>query len=182
MRHRVNTRKLNRSSSHRKALLANLVSSLVLDDRIETTLTKAKAAARLADRMVTLAKKNTLASRRRAVSILRRREAVKKLFDEIGPRFTERQGGYTRVLKLASFRRGDGARTALLLFSEEAPGVAPEKAKAKGKTKAKAQPEVAPELKEENAPAAETAPAPKVRRVRKKKAKPSEPEKGGAEE
>ncbi len=181
MRHRVNTRKLNRSSSHRKALLANLVSSLVLDDRIETTLTKAKAAARLADRMVTLAKKNTLASRRRAVSILRRREAVKKLFEEIGPRFTERQGGYTRVLKMASFRRGDGARTALLLFSEEAPGVAPEKAKAKAKPKVKAQPEAEPELKEEAV--AETAPAPKVRRVRKKKAKPSEePEKGGAEE
>lgn len=182
MRHRVNTRKLNRSSSHRKALLANLVSSLVLDDRIETTLTKAKAAARLADRMVTLAKKNTLASRRRAVSILRRREAVKKLFDEIGPRFTERQGGYTRVLKLASFRRGDGARTALLLFSEEAPGVAPEKTKTKAKTKAKAQPEAAPELKEETVPAAETAPAPKVRRVRKKKAKPAEPEKDRTEE
>jgi len=190
VRHRVDTLKLNRSSSHRRALLANLVSSLILEDKIETTEVKAKAAARMADKMVTLAKKNTLAARRQAVSILRRKDAVKKLFDEIGPRFAERNGGYTRVLKLAAFRRGDGARTALVLFSED--GSAPP---AKGGKTAGRSRQAAPAAKAstgksatkaaasspKKAPSAET---PKPARTRKKKSEtdPEKAEKKSAED
>ncbi len=122
MRHRKKTIKLNRTSAHRSALLANMVSSLIREEVIITTLAKANAAQPLAEKMVTLAKRDTLAARRRAIQILRDKEAVQKLFAEIGPRFTERDGGCTRMLKLARCRRGDGATLARLSFlDEEAP-------------------------------------------------------------
>lgn len=119
MRHRKKTVKLNRTSSHRKALFANMVSSLIEEEAIITTIAKARAAQPIAEKMVTLAKRNTLATRRRAISILRNKDAVHKLFSEIGPRFTDRPGGYTRILKLACGRRGDGAEMARLSFLDE---------------------------------------------------------------
>jgi len=119
VRHRKKTVKLNRTSAHRKALLANLVSSLIREETITTTIAKARSARPLAEKMVTLAKRNTLATRRRAIQVLRNREAVKKLFSEIGPRFTDRPGGYTRLLKIARGRHGDGAQMARLSFLEE---------------------------------------------------------------
>ena len=119
MRHRKKTVKLNRTSSHRKALFANMVSSLIREEAIVTTVAKARAAQPIAEKMVTLAKRDTLATRRRAISILRDKGAVYKLFAEIGPRFTDRSGGYTRLLKLARGRRGDGAEMARLSFLDE---------------------------------------------------------------
>ena len=119
MRHRKNTVKLNRTSSHRRAMLANMVSSLIREEAIVTTRAKAKAAQPLAEKMVTLARSGSLAARRRAISILRDETAVRKLFAEIGPRFADRAGGYTRILKMARPRRGDGAELARLAFLDE---------------------------------------------------------------
>jgi large subunit ribosomal protein L17 len=119
VRHRKKTLKLNRTSSHRTALLANLVSSLIREEAITTTVAKACAAQPLAEKMVTLAKRDTLATRRRAIQVLRDKDAAKKLFSEIGPRFADRVGGYTRLLKLARGRRGDGAPMARLSFLDE---------------------------------------------------------------
>lgn len=137
MRHRKKTLKFNRTSAHRKALLHNLVASLIREERIVTTVARAKAASSLADRMVTLAKNDSVAARRRAFRILGDRNLVKKLFGEIGPRFTGRPGGYTRVLKMASFRRGDGSARALLAFTEEGEKVKPSSPSKKEKKKAK---------------------------------------------
>lgn len=128
MRHRKKTVKLSRTSSHRQAMLANMVSSLIKEEAITTTRAKAKAAQPLAEKLVTLARGSTLAGRRRAVSILRDKEAAKKLFDEIAPRFAGRPGGYTRLLKLARPRRGDAAEMVRLAFIDAA-GPAPAKEK-----------------------------------------------------
>ena len=117
MRHKVDTLKLGRTSSHRRAMLANMVSSLFYSGRIETTLVKAKAARRMAERMITLGKQGTLHSRRLAVARMHDENAVKKLFDEIAPAYAGRQGGYTRILKLGQ-RRGDAAETCLLMLVE----------------------------------------------------------------
>src|SRR5437763_15058675 len=100
MRHQKKTVKLGRTASHRKALLANQVCSLIEHHRIRTTLAKAKAARPLADRMVTLGKNGSLHARRTAFAYLRQKDAVKKLFDEIAPRSAERNGGYTRIIRL----------------------------------------------------------------------------------
>jgi len=113
MRHRVRGKKLRRNSAQRKALLRSLVTSFLEKERIRTTLAKAKATRPLAEKMITLAKKNSLHSRRLALRFLYKREVVKKLFDDIGPRFTERPGGYTRIIKIGH-RAGDGAEMALL--------------------------------------------------------------------
>ncbi len=140
MRHRKKTFKLSRTASHRRALLSNLVGSLIREDRIVTTLAKAKAAAPVADKMITLAKADTVAARRRALAFLGDRTLVKKLFSEVGPRFRDRRGGYTRVLKMAE-RRGDSAPRALLALVEEGEKAQPAepakktRAKAKGKGK-----------------------------------------------
>lgn len=106
-------RKLGRRSDHRNAMLRNLVQSLLENGRIQTSVTRAKEAQRMADKMVTLAKKGDLHSRRQALSYIYKDEVVKKLFDEIGPKYNERNGGYTRVLKLGP-RRGDGTEMAVL--------------------------------------------------------------------
>lgn len=113
MRHLVKGRKLRRTTAHREALLRNLVTSLIEKERIQTTVAKAKETRPLAEKMITLAKKNTLHTRRQALAVLTKESAVTKLFAEIGPRFSERPGGYTRIVKTGT-RFGDGAEMALL--------------------------------------------------------------------
>src|SRR5579871_3259541 len=108
MRHRVGTVKLKRDVGARNSLLKNLVTSVVLNDFIITTVPKAKAAQPLVDNMVTLAKRDTLHTRRQAAAFLETPASVKKLFESIGPKFAQRHGGYTRITRLA-FRKGDGA-------------------------------------------------------------------------
>jgi large subunit ribosomal protein L17 len=167
MRHQKSVVKLGRSQSHRDALLANQVVSLIEHNRIKTTLAKAKAVRPFAEKLVTLGKKNTLHARRTALSYLRHNEgAVHRLFDEVAPRAAERKGGYTRIVKLGQ-RKSDAAPMALIEwvdFSviEEAP---PEPAKTKGK-KAPAKPATEPASKK---PQASKAPA-------EKPAEPTTPE------
>ena len=115
MRHRKSGRKLNRTSSHRKAMFANMAASLIEHEQIVTTLPKAKELRPIVDKLVTLAKKGDLASRRLAISRVRDVVMVRKLFDTIGPRYEDRNGGYTRVLK-AGFRYGDSAPMAVIEF------------------------------------------------------------------
>src|SRR5205823_3230223 len=119
MRHQKKTIKLGRTASHRKALLANQVCSLIEHQRIRTTLAKAKAARPLAERMVTLGKRGSLHARRTAFAVLRQKNAVKKLFDEIAPRTADRNGGYTRIVKLGQ-RKSDSARIAYLEWVDAA--------------------------------------------------------------
>jgi len=133
MRHMNQGRKLNRTSAHRKALFRNLVLALLKHERIKTTDAKAKELRHFADRMVTLGKRGDLAARRLAFNFMQSRDAVKKLFDEIAPRFKERNGGYTRVVKFG-FRRGDAASLSIIEFT----GVS-EKAEAKKPRKKRAQ-------------------------------------------
>jgi len=104
-------------SSHQKQMIANLVKGLIKEGKIDTTVAKAKETSRFADRMVTLAKKGDEPARRRAFKFLNDKEAVKKLFDSMGQKYEERQGGYTRVLRLPP-RKGDGAEMARLTFVE----------------------------------------------------------------
>jgi len=113
MRHRLGLRKLNRTSSHRLAMLRNMTNSLLRHETITTTLPKAKELRRVAEPIITLGKKPSLANRRLAFNRLRDREMVVKLFDELGPRFASRNGGYLRILKYG-FRRGDNAPMALV--------------------------------------------------------------------
>ena len=113
MRHQKRTLKLGRTASHRKALLANQVCSLIEHQRIKTTLAKAKAVRPLAEKMVTLGKKGSLHARRTALATLRQKEAVRKLFDDIAPRAAERKGGYTRIVKLGA-RKSDSAPVAFI--------------------------------------------------------------------
>lgn len=124
MRHRKAFRRLNRTPSHRRALFANMAASLIKHEQITTTLPKAKELRRVVDRLITLAKKGDLASRRLAVSRIRDEVMGKKLFDILGPRYKDRNGGYTRVLK-AGFRYGDSAPMAVIELvdrDEEAKG------------------------------------------------------------
>jgi len=113
MRHQKKTIKLGRTAEHRKALLANQVCSLIEHQRIRTTLAKAKAVRPLAEKMVTLGKKGSIHARRTAFAVLRQKDAVKKLFDEIAPRTADRNGGYTRIVKLGQ-RKSDSAPIAYL--------------------------------------------------------------------
>lgn len=113
MRHRKKGRKLSRSPAHRKATLRNLAANLFRHGRIRTTTAKAKEVRPFAERLITLARRGDLHARRLAISRLRDTEAVGVLFEEIGPRFAERPGGYTRILKLGT-RKGDAAEMALI--------------------------------------------------------------------
>src|SRR5438128_11749628 len=122
MRHQKKTLKLGRTAEHRKALLANQVCCLIEHRRIKTTLAKAKAVRPLAERMVTLGKNGSLHARRNALSILRQKDAVKKIFDEIAPRSTDRNGGYTRIVKLGQ-RQRDFASMAFIEWSDTANGI-----------------------------------------------------------
>lgn len=113
MRHRVSNRKLNRTSSHRQAMLRNMANSLLRHEIIKTTLPKAKELRKVAEPLITLSKKATVANRRLAFDRLRDRDIVVKLFDELGPRYQARNGGYLRILK-CGFRLGDNAPMALV--------------------------------------------------------------------
>ena len=115
MRHRNSGRKLNRTASHRKAMFANMAASLIEHEQIVTTLPKAKDLRPIVERLVTLAKRGDLHARRQAISAIRSIAGVKKLFETIGPRYKDRAGGYTRVLK-AGFRHGDSAAVAVIEF------------------------------------------------------------------
>jgi large subunit ribosomal protein L17 len=126
MRHRHGLRKLNRTSSHRLAMLRNMTNSLLTHEVIKTTLPKAKELRRVAEPMITLGKTPTLANRRLAFDRLRDRDVVTKLFDELGPRYSARPGGYLRILKFG-FRIGDNAPMALVeLMDRPEPGAATE--------------------------------------------------------
>jgi large subunit ribosomal protein L17 len=129
MRHRLGLRKLNRTSSHRLAMLRNLANALLREEVIKTTLPKAKELRRVAEPLITLGKSPTLANRRLAFSRTRDREIVGKIFDELGPRYANRNGGYLRILKYG-FRKGDNAPMALveLLDRPEAETTTAEKA------------------------------------------------------
>ncbi|MFZ1365512.1 MAG: 50S ribosomal protein L17 [Brachymonas denitrificans] len=108
MRHGLKLRKLNRTSSHRQAMLRNMMNSLIAHEAIKTTLPKAKELRKVIEPMITLAKKDTVANKRLAFDRLRDRDSVVKLFSDLGPRFANRPGGYTRILKMG-FRVGDNA-------------------------------------------------------------------------
>ena len=113
MRHHRSGKKLGRDSAHRKSLYANLACALVEHGRIKTTVTKAKAVKPFAEQMITLGKRGDLAARRQAIAELRSQDAVHKLFAEVAPRFAERPGGYTRIIKIGP-RQGDAAEMAYL--------------------------------------------------------------------
>ena len=137
MRHLKRTAKLGRTGTHRNAMLANMVCSLILHKRITTSLAKARAAQPVAEKMVTLGKSGTLHDRRLAAARLHQEDAVRVLFNEIAPTQKERRGGYTRIVKLAPRRRGDAGEEAILEFVD-LPAAAPAPAKAEGETKAAA--------------------------------------------
>ena len=113
MRHRKSGRHLNRTSAHRKAMFSNMAASLIEHEIIKTTVPKAKELRRVAEPLITLAKEDTVANRRLAFARLRSKAAVGKLFSELGPRFQDRPGGYTRILK-AGYRAGDAAPIAYI--------------------------------------------------------------------
>ncbi len=156
MRHRKHTAKLGRKGSHRNAMLANLVCSLIKSRRVTTTLAKAKAARPMAEKMLTLGKKGTIHHRRLAAAKLHQEDAVRILFNEIAPLHQERQGGYTRIIKQGP-RRGDASPTAILewVSAEESGGESKgtetvrtkpsETAEASSKTKAQSDPATSPE-------------------------------------
>lgn len=123
MRHKRIAKKLGRTTSHRKALMSSLVTNLILESSIKTTLAKAKQARKDAEKMVTLARKGTLASRRLAAARLQQPKAVEKLFDSVVPMMEGRQGGYTRIVKLGR-RRGDAAEMCILQWVKPASTVA----------------------------------------------------------
>ena len=113
MRHGHGYRKLNRTHEHRKAMFANMASSLIEHEQIKTTLPKAKELKRIIDKLITLGKRGDLHARRQAIASIKQEPAVKKLFETLGPRYAERNGGYSRVLK-AGFRHGDMAPMAII--------------------------------------------------------------------
>src|SRR5213593_3627804 len=139
MRHRKRTAKLGMKSQHRRATLANMVCSLIQHNRITTTIARAKVARQYADKMVTLAKKGTLHHRRQALAFLRERQAVGKLFAELGKQHSDRQGGYTRIIRVGN-RPGDAAEVAILEWTGTvAAAPAPEEGKKAKETKPKAE-------------------------------------------
>ena len=142
MRHRVAHRKLSRTTEHRLSLLRNMAASLITHERIRTTVAKAKELRPFVEKLVTLGKRDSLHARRRALSILSSKTVVRRLFSDVSPRFSERPGGYTRILKLGP-RQGDGAPMAFIEFVDYAfkGGEAPApSAKSKPKSKKKDEP------------------------------------------
>ena len=168
MRHQNMGRRLGRTTEHRQALLGNLVTALIQHERIQTTLPKAKEARRLAEKMITLAKRAGLHHRRLAGRTIRNGEALGKLFATLGPRFSSRAGGYTRIVRLGH-RLGDAAPMAILELVERTPKAAPEAEKA-GKP-------VKTEAKAKEAPKKEAKAEPK----KKAEAKAAKAEKGEGE-
>lgn len=136
MRHLKSGRKLNRTSSHRKALMRNLVTAILTHERITTTVAKAKESRRYIDKMITLGKEGSLSSRRRALEFVKSKEAVSKLFSTLAKRYAERNGGYTRILKTGS-RAGDNAEMAVLELVDTDVKVEPKKKKDEAKKEEK---------------------------------------------
>lgn len=175
MRHAVDHRKLRRNPGHRKALLRNLMNALVRSERIETTIAKAKELRRLADRLVTLGKRNDTHARRRAFGLLSDKENTEKLFSGIAPRFAERNGGYTRILR-TGFRAGDGSEMAIIEYlpaeEKRAGAKKPKRKKAAAAEGKPATRKAAPKAKEEKAKRApaKRKPAPKKEEEAKKPA------------
>jgi len=129
MRHRRTGRKLGRTSSHRKAMFRNMVTDFLDKERIITTVAKAKELRPFAEKMITLGKRDNLHSRRRALSIIRRKSVVHKLFDSLAPRYADRNGGFTRIIRLG-FRQGDSAEIAIIeLVDREGEKDTPKKSK-----------------------------------------------------
>lgn len=177
MRHRWGGRKLGRTSAHRRAMLRNLVTALLEHEKIETTDAKAKEVRRVAERMITLGKRGDLHARRMALRVVRTKEVTAKLFDELAPRFQERPGGYTRVLKVRR-RVGDAAPMSMIeLVDREWTPSSPTKdeagepkaGRAKGKAKAAAEGEAAKPHRRSKAAAAGSAGAAKPTRARRAK-------------
>lgn len=135
MKHRVAGRRLDRTTEHRTAMFRNMVISLIKHERIVTTTPKAKELKRIADKVVTLAKKNTIHARRLAHRDVHDAEALAKLFETIGPRFASRPGGYTRVVRVAR-RAGDNAELAMIEFVERTPAAKDGEEQGEGKKKA----------------------------------------------
>jgi large subunit ribosomal protein L17 len=154
MRHGKSGKKFNRTPSHRKSMFRNMVTSLLQHERIVTTEAKAKEIGRLTEKMITLGKRGDLHARRQAVAFIRRNEVVKRIFTEYAGRYKDREGGYTRVIKMDP-RSGDNAPMALvelvdrpIVESKEKSPKAKDKAKAKAKPKAKPKAKAAPKAKE----------------------------------
>jgi len=152
MRHQRATKKLGRNTSHRRALLRNLVTSLIMEERIETTQAKAKAMRPHVEKMITLGKRGDVAARRLAGGYLLTRESVKRLFDTVAPRFGDRSGGYLRIIH-KGWRAGDGADTVFidLLGSEK---VIEAKRAKRAEIRSKRQEEIRKQMEEEQAQAA----------------------------
>lgn len=180
MRHRIDHRKLGRTTEHRIAMLRNQAVSLVRHDRIRTTLEKAKELRRFVEKLITLAKRDTLTSRRLAARHVQDSEALKKLFSTLGPLYAQRPGGYTRILKLGT-RRGDGAQLAIL----ELVGREPKFEEKTKKAKKRKAPKETPEAEEAKPPEAEEPKKPARKARAKAKAEPepqeAEPTEGAPE-
>jgi large subunit ribosomal protein L17 len=182
MKHRMHTRHLGRSSAHRKALMRNMVTSLLEHERIETTDAKAKELRRVADRMITLGKRGTLHARRRALRTIRSRVVAAKVFDSLAARYRDRAGGYTRVLKLGR-RPGDAAPISIIeLVDRETALAAPKRGAASEKaTRKAAKAAAAPKPKAAAAkPAAARKRAAKPAADTKAKARKASPRKKGS--
>jgi large subunit ribosomal protein L17 len=160
MRHQKKTVKLGRTAEHRKALLANQVCSLIEHERIKTTLAKAKAVRPLAEKMVTLGKNGSLHARRTAFAVLRQKNAVKKLFDNIAPRSTSRNGGYTRIIRLGQ-RKSDSASIAFIEWVDAVVAVEDKEPKESKEKAPKTKKVAAPAAKESAPPQTETPPTAK---------------------
>ncbi|HVO61243.1 MAG TPA: 50S ribosomal protein L17 [Terriglobales bacterium] len=153
MRHKKAGWKLGRNTAHRRALLRNLVTSLILEERVETTLPKAKAMRPQVEKMITLGKRGDLAARRQAASYLMTGDAVTKLFDTVAPRFGDRNGGYLRIIR-AAWQRGDGANKAYIeLLGSEA--LQEEKRQKRAEARAKRAEEAKKAMQEAEAQAAQ---------------------------
>jgi large subunit ribosomal protein L17 len=165
MRHRKATVRLNRTASHRKAMFRNMVTSLIREEQVETTVAKAKEARRVVERVITLAKRGDLHARRRAARVVQDPAVLKKLFDEIGPRFSERPGGYTRIMK-TGFRAGDNAPLSILqILQDEAAAVVDAPADdTKGKKAKKAKKDDKPKAEKKS----DAKPKPKAKAKKKK--------------
>lgn len=167
MRHAIDHRKLGRSPSHRKALLRNMMNALVLAERIETTVPKAKELRRMADRLITLGKRGTLHSRRRVFSLLSDKECTDKVFATLAGRFTGRDGGYTRIVR-TGYRAGDGAEMAILEYLP----VEEKKAGRKGKKKPASKKAPAKPAEKKEAKESSASPGRKRKESAPKEAKP----------
>ena len=152
MRHRIATKKLGRNTSHRRALLRNLVTSLMMEERIETTPAKAKAMRPHVEKMITLGKRGDVAARRLALGFLMTREAVDRLFDTIAPRFGDRNGGYLRIIH-KGWRTGDGAETCFIELVGSEKVIEAKRAK-RAEARSKRKEEIKKQMEEQQAAAA----------------------------